>query len=203
MRSLSVWIASGILALQPFLAPADLRAQEAEPSTDDTNDAAAQTPSGNRANLIHESLLTGLPLNGRSYTQLVTLDAGVSDSSSASSSRGVGGGSLSFSGSRSSSNSFLLDGTNIMDSQNRPPRSAAGVQLGSDSVLEVQIFSANYGPEYGRNNGGVMNSISRSGSDEFHGTFSSIFGTASSTPATSSTGARILLPSSAISLDSP
>jgi len=116
-------------------------------------------------------LLVGMPLNGRSYTQLVTLDAGVSDPSSASASRGVTGANLTFSGSRSSSNSYLLDGTNIMDAQNRVPLSAAGVQLGSESVLEVQVFSANYGPEYGRGNGGVLNSITRSGSNEFHGTF--------------------------------
>ena len=83
----------------------------------------------------------------------------------------MSGANLTFSGSRASSNSYLLDGTNIMDAQNRVPLSAAGVQLGSDSVLEVQVFSANYGAEYGRGNGGVLNSITRSGSNEFHGTF--------------------------------
>jgi hypothetical protein len=41
--------------------------------------------------------------------------------------------------------------------------------------LQVQVFSANYGPEYGRNNGGVMNSITRSGANEFHGTFFEYF----------------------------
>ena len=71
----------------------------------------------------------------------------MSDPSSASASRGVSGGGLTVSGSRSSSNTFLMDGTNMMDFQNRPPRSAAGVQLGSDAVLEVQVFSTNYGPE--------------------------------------------------------
>src|SRR5262249_25624466 len=62
-----------------------------------------------------------------------------------------------------------------MDAENRMPLSAAGVQLGSESVLEVQVFSANYGPEYGRGNGGVLNSITRSGSNEFHGTFFEYF----------------------------
>jgi hypothetical protein len=153
----------------------ELGAQEREPATRAEEDRTAESSPSAKPNLIPESLLTGLPLNGRSYTQLVTLDAGVADTSSASASRGVGGGSLTFSGARSASNNFLLDGTNIMDSQNRTPRSAAGVQLGSDSVFQVQIFSANYGAEYGRNNGGVMNSISRSGSDEFHGTFFEYF----------------------------
>jgi hypothetical protein len=158
-----------------FLPAAELDAQEPEASTKNSKVGVEESAPTARPNLINESLLAGLPLNGRSYTQLVTLEAGVSDPSSASSSRGVSGGGLTFSGSRSSSNSFLLDGTNIMDSQNRMPRSAAGVQLGSDSVLQVQVFSANYGPEYGRNNGGVMNSITRSGSNEFHGTFFEYF----------------------------
>lgn len=168
-------LALTLLTAEVCLPLVGLNAQGREPAAQEDADKTKQSSPNAKANLISESMLAGLPLNGRSYTQLLTLDAGVSDSSSASSSRGVGGGSLTFSGSRSSSNSFLLDGTSIMDAQNRPPRSAAGVQLGSDSVFQVQVFSANYGPEYGRNNGGVMNSISRSGSDEFHGTLFEYF----------------------------
>lgn len=122
------------------------------------------------AQQINESQLVGLPLNGRSYSQLATLQAGVADTSGAAASRGVGGGSLTMSGSRSTSNNFLLDGTNIMDSNNQVPRSAAGVQLGSDAVLQVQVFSSFYGAEYGRSAGGVLNSITRSGTPQFHGT---------------------------------
>ncbi len=160
-----------LLTLQLFLAAGQLSAQGAEPSAKDGKGSASESVSSAKTTLIDQSLLVGMPLNGRSYTQLVTLDAGVSDTSSASASRGTTSANLTFSGSRSSSNSYLLDGTNIMDAQNRVPLSAAGVQLGSDSVLEVQVFSANYGPEYGRGNGGVLNSITRSGSNEFHGTF--------------------------------
>ena len=112
----------------------------------------------------------GLPLNGRSYSQLATLEAGVSDPSAVNSSRGTGGGSLNVSGGRASSNSFLLDGTNILDTGNSSSRSAAGVQLGSDSVLQVLVFSTTYSAEYGRGSGGVLNSITRSGGNDFHGT---------------------------------
>jgi len=102
--------------------------------------------------------------------QLATLQAGVSDPSTGSATRGGGSGSLTVVGGRSTSNTFLLDGTNIMDGQNQVPRSAAGVQLGSDAVLEVEVLSTQYGPEYGRTSGGVLNSITRSGTPEFHGT---------------------------------
>jgi hypothetical protein len=132
-------------------------------------DGAAR-PTAAPANRINESLLVGLPLNGRSYSQLATLEAGVSDPSSVNSSRGTGGGSLNVSGGRASSNSFLLDGTNILDTGNSSPRSAAGVQLGSDAVLQVLVFSTTYTAEYGRGSGGVLNSITRSGGSEIHGT---------------------------------
>ncbi len=127
------------------------------------------------AGQISESQLVGLPLNGRSYSQLATLQAGVSDPFAGSSSRGGGSGGLTVAGGRSTSNAFLLDGTNIMDTANRVPRSAAGGQLGSDAVFQVQVFSSNYGAEYGRASGGVLNSISRSGTPEFHGTFFEFF----------------------------
>ena len=99
-RSARHWLlALALLTWRLFLLPAALDAQERQPVTRDKENNTAASPPTAKPNLIPESLLTGLPLNGRSYTQLVTLDAGVSDSSSASSSRGVGGGSLTFSGS--------------------------------------------------------------------------------------------------------
>ena len=132
------------------------------------SDSAASSAGKQGGSLINESLLVGLPLNGRSYSQLATLEAGVSDPSAASASRGTSGGNLNVNGSRASSNSFLLDGTNIMDTGNRSPRSAAGVQLGTDSVLQVMVFASTYSAEYGRGSGGVLNSITRSGSNDFH-----------------------------------
>jgi hypothetical protein len=131
--------------------------------------------SSGAANLIDEDQLLGLPLNGRSYGQLATLEAGVSDPSASSASRGVGGGSLSVSGSRATSNHFLLDGTTIMNSDNNVPKSAAGVQLGSDTVFQVQVFSSGYSAEYGRSSGGVLNSITRSGTSQFHGSLFEYF----------------------------
>lgn len=126
--------------------------------------------SGSRTSRISESQLVGLPLNGRSYNQLATLDAGITDTGGEQASRGVGGGNLTVAGGRASSNNFLLDGTNIMDTGNRVPQSAAGVQLGSDAVFQVQVLATNFGAEYGRGSGGVLNSITNSGSDKFHGT---------------------------------
>ncbi len=137
-----------------------------EPGTESSSAAASR---------ISESQLVGLPLNGRSYNQLATLQAGVSDPAGEQSSRGVGGGNLTVAGGRPTSNNFLLDGTNIMDTGNRVPRSAAGVQLGSDAVFQVQVFSTNYGAEYGRGSGGTLNSITSAGTSQFHGTLFEYF----------------------------
>ena len=136
---------------------------------------AAESSSANVSNAISESQLAGLPLNGRSYSQLATLQGAVSSPFAASASRGVGGGGLSVAGGRSTSNTFLLDGTNIMDASNRVPRSAAGVQLGSDTIFRVRVYSTTYSAEYGRGSGGVLNSITRSGTPEWHGSFFEYF----------------------------
>ncbi len=127
--------------------------------------------SGRAPSRIDETQLVGLPLNGRSYNQLAALQVGVSDTSSALASRGLSGGGLNVSGGRSTSNVFLLDGTNVMGMNNQSPRSAAGTQLGSDSVSQVLVFGTNYSAEYGRGSGGILHSITRSGAPEFHGTF--------------------------------
>ena len=137
--------------------------------------AAESSSQAETANQINETQLVGLPLNGRSYSQLATLQSGVSDPFGGSASRGGGSGGMTVAGGRSTSNSFLMDGTNIMNTENRVPRSAAGVQLGSDAVLQVQVFSSSYPAEYGRGSGGVLNSISRSGTPQFHGTFFEFF----------------------------
>ncbi|MBI4464155.1 MAG: TonB-dependent receptor, partial [Acidobacteria bacterium] len=138
-------------------------------------ESAGQPAQAAPAFQISESLLVGLPLNGRSYTTLATLRSEVSDPFGASTPRGVGSGGLTVSGGRATSNNFLLDGTNIMNTENRVPQSAAGVQLGADAVFQVQVLSGIYGAEYGRSSGGVLNSITRSGTDEFHGTLFEYF----------------------------
>ncbi|HWP86226.1 MAG TPA: TonB-dependent receptor [Terriglobia bacterium] len=147
-------------------------AEEPEPKTGEASSSPPASPQATSASggQISDSQLAGLPLNGRSYSQLATLQAGVTDSAAGSASRGVGGGSLTVAGGRSDSNNFLMDGVNIMNGENLAPRSAAGVQLGSDAVLQVQVFATTYGAEYGRSSGGVLNSISRAGGSDWHAT---------------------------------
>lgn len=166
-----VELGGGEIRTLTFVLASGSRSPDSPPS----ESGAARPSSAATANLIRESQLVGLPLNGRSYSQLATLQSDVSDTATGSASRGTSGGNLTMAGGRSTANNFLLDGTSIMNTENGGPRSAAGVQLGSDAVLQVQVWSSYYGAEYGRSSGGVLNSITRSGTSELHGTFFEYF----------------------------
>ena len=141
----------------------------AEPAPQGQGSGPAAAPAG-EAGVISESQLVGLPLNGRSYSQLATLEGGVSDPFGGGK-QGGGSGGLTVAGGRGEWNSFLLDGTDINGANNQVPRSAAGGQLGADTTAQVQVFSTNYAAQYGRAAGGVLNAVSRSGANELHGTF--------------------------------
>ena len=174
-RFFFAWLAAVILSL---CLPCGGQAQQAATQGEQNNQPDQQTSSSSdtrpAAGVIDQSQLTGLPMNGRSYTQLATLQAGISDPSGGGR-QGGQGASITISGGRGEWNSFLQDGTDINDSDNQVPRSAAGGQLGADAIAQVQVFSTNYGAQYGRAAGGIMNAITRSGSNEFRGTFFEFF----------------------------
>ena len=112
-----------------------------------------------------------LPLNGRSFLQLATLQPGVITS------RGTGkdftGGfsstQLSIGGARPEQTGFLMDGTNIADVSDKAPSSLSGVLLGVDTVQEFSVQTHGYNAEFGRAAGGVMSSVTKSGTNTVHG----------------------------------
>jgi outer membrane receptor protein involved in Fe transport len=118
-----------------------------------------------------------LPLNGRDFTTLATLQPGVQAvdtqySASATSttrlSRGFGS-QLSIGGNRPQQISYLLDGINENDYANGSPGSVSGAILGVDAVGEFSVIQSNASAQYGRTSGGVIDSITRSGTNIFHG----------------------------------
>ena len=123
------------------------------------------------ASNVTQEQLRELPLNGRAFTDLVTLNPGAVTPHVAQG-RGANYGfatQLSVAGARTDSNSFRLDGTDMMDTRNMNPGSAAGVQLGVDTIREFQVITANGKAEFGRNAGAVINAVSRSGENTMHG----------------------------------
>lgn len=118
-----------------------------------------------------------LPLNGRDWTTLATLNTGVSQvltqfagaaTATTRLSRGLGA-QLTIGGNRPQQNSYRLDGININDYANGGPGSVSGATLGVDAVQEFSAITSDAPAQYGRMSGGVINSITRQGSNEFHG----------------------------------
>jgi outer membrane receptor protein involved in Fe transport len=118
-----------------------------------------------------------LPLNGRDWTSLATLNSGVSAvltqyagaaTATTKLSRGLGA-QLTIGGNRPQQNSYRLDGVNINDYANGGPGSVSGFTLGTDAVQEFSVITSNAPAQYGRMSGGVVNSVTRQGTSEFHG----------------------------------
>jgi len=136
-----------------------------------TADAARiNLTSGALSGLVEQRQMRELPLNGRSFQQLALLQPGVAAALTAGNDV-VGGRTpkISINGARPEQSSFLLDGTDINNVYNKTPGSVAGVLLGVEAVLEFQVLTNAYSAEFGRSAGGVINAITRSGTNEFHG----------------------------------
>ena len=120
--------------------------------------------------LVSESAMRDLPLNGRNYTDLALLQPGVvayphRDGGSVVA-HGLG---MSINGQDPRSNVYLIDGTPQNDFTNGPAGSAAGTVLGVEAIREFRVEVNNYSAEFGRNSGGQINILSKSGSNEMHG----------------------------------
>jgi hypothetical protein len=119
-----------------------------------------------------------LPLDGRDWTTLATLQAGVvslqslQDSITTSAARPLRGfgNETAISGTRSTQTTYRIDGITIADYTNSGPAAATGYALGVDAIQEFSVVTANANAEYGRTGGGVINAITRSGTNQFHGT---------------------------------
>jgi len=101
------------------------------------------------------------PLNGRNVLDLALLQAGVTESNSDD----TGAGTYSIAGGRTDSVTFLLDGglnNNLLDN---------GVVFNPnpDTIAEFRILESNYSAEYGRNGGGIISVVTKSGTNEWHG----------------------------------
>lgn len=133
-----------------------------------------ETRSSTLSGVVGERAIRELPLNGRDWTQLATLEPGVATVrsqmglSSERGQRGLGT-QMTISGGRPQQNNYRLDGVNINDYSNGGPGSVLGLNLGVDAVAEFSVLTSNYSAEYGRTSGGVINGITRSGSNDVHG----------------------------------
>src|ERR1700686_5423256 len=122
--------------------------------------------------LITESQVKDLPLNGRSFDQLLTLNAGVVNNSS---NMGQGNGFTNFSvaGKRQETNRILINGVDWVGGnatgQYITPSGASGLLLGVEAVREYNVIEHTYGAEYGKRAGGQISVVTSSGTNQLHG----------------------------------
>jgi TonB-dependent Receptor Plug Domain len=134
-----------------------------------------ETTSAEIGGTITSKTIENLPVNGRDYTKLIYLNPGVAGSPDQISDSPGSFGTFSMNGSRGRANNFLLDGTDMNDGfRNDPAINEAGVFgdpatiLPIDAIAELNVIS-NYGAEYGRNSGAVINIVTKSGTNQWHG----------------------------------
>jgi outer membrane receptor protein involved in Fe transport len=139
-----------------------------------------QTATSTVSEQVSETTVRQLPLNGRDWAQLATLQPGISSVRNQSAVGTVAfgdvnrvlrgfGNQLSVSGTRPQENTYRVDGININDYTNGAPGGVLGDLTGVDAIREFEVLTTNYSAEYGRTSGGVINAITSSGTNAFHG----------------------------------
>ncbi|HEU0176484.1 MAG TPA: TonB-dependent receptor [Blastocatellia bacterium] len=120
--------------------------------------------------LVDERKIRDLPLDGRDMTQLIFLQPGVVESRGSAQTSNTGRGSrFSVSGARPSQNLFQIDGTTINDALSNTPGSAQGLLVGVETIREFRVLTNTYSAEYSRAAGGVFVAVTKSGSNDLHG----------------------------------
>ena len=130
-----------------------------------------KTESASVSGVISTRQIQGLPLDGRNFYELGLLLPGVVPAAQGSSGSLRGDFALNINGAREDFNLFLLDGVYNSD----PKLNGIGVQPPADGVREFELATSSYNASFGRNAGGQMNVVLRSGSNQIHGTVYEFF----------------------------
>ena len=129
-----------------------------------------ETTSSSLGDLVDRRTVMELPLNGRNLTDLLTLGSGTSASSSSNTGTSQGFSSqVSISGARPNDAAVLLDGTETKGLDQGVPAGVSGNFIGAEAIQEFKIEKNAYSAQYGGASGGIINVVSKSGTNEFHG----------------------------------
>lgn len=137
---------------------------------------AVETNDATLGAVVNGQTIRELPLNGRDWTQLATLEPGVAQIRTQTvptdflirGTRGLGT-QMTVSGGRPQQNNYRVDGISINDYSNGAPGSALGIALGVDAIQEFSVITANPQADYGNTSAGVINAVTRQGTNTLHG----------------------------------
>lgn len=130
--------------------------------------AQVETQSAELSGVVTGKEISQVVLNGRNFVQLVKLVPGVSDQTGQDEGTvGVNGNvAMSFNGGRTEYNNWEVDGGDNMDNGSN---ATLNVYPNVDAIAEVRVLTSNYGAQYGRNGSGTVETITKSGTTQFHG----------------------------------
>ncbi len=146
----------------------EVGATTAEVTVEGTTVAQVETQSSDLTGVVTGKEISQLELNGRNFTQLITLVPGVSNQSGQDEA-GVGvGGNVAYSvnGGRTEYNNWEIDGGDNMDNGSN---TSLNVYPSLDAISEVKVLTSNYGAQYGRSGSGTVEVETKSGTNKFHG----------------------------------
>jgi hypothetical protein len=129
--------------------------------------AAVETVNSTLGQSVTGRTLTNLPLNGRDTLDLALLQPGITESNDDN----TGAGRYSIAGGRTDSITYLLDGgvnNDLLDNSNL-------LDPNPDAIAEFRLLTSNYAAEYGRNGGGIISMVVKSGSNQLHGSLFEFF----------------------------
>src|SRR3984885_2218310 len=142
------------------------------------NQLQVDTASTQIGEVITATQMTAVPLNGRSYTDLLALQPGVAPvtsitpdtvqdvgASALSPSGDLNPGTISINGQREFANAFIVNGSDVEEDVNM----GAAIVPNLDSIAEFRILTSNFDAEYGEFSGGQINVVTKSGTNAFHG----------------------------------
>jgi Carboxypeptidase regulatory-like domain len=152
--------------------------EQAEAVTVKENAVHTQTSDTQMGEVVSGAKMTAVPLNGRSYTDLLALQPGVVPATSLTSntqqdvgvsalspSGGLNPGTISINGQREFANAFIVNGSDAEEDVN----SGTAIIPNLDSIDEFRILTSNFDAEYGEHSGGQINVVTKSGTNQFHG----------------------------------
>ncbi len=140
-----------------------------------------ETTTNTLGGTITTKAVADLPVNGRDFTKFLVLVPGATGDPSGATDSPGSFGLFSANGNRGRANNYLLDGTDMNDGyRNLPAINEAGVFGTPATILPIEAVSqvailSNFEAEYGRNSGAVVNIVTKSGTNEFHGSLFEFF----------------------------
>ena len=137
--------------------------------------AIIQTTTSTLGTVVGTRTMTGLPLSNRNYTQIVNLSAGVAAAVNNASAFGKATQDMSTNGNDPAQNNFQMDGVAIDNIANSGSSNDSGIYAGigipsPDAIQEFKIQTSTYDASYGRNPGANVNVVTKSGTNQYHGT---------------------------------